>query len=137
VLNERQREIATKVLALLEEGKSLRGASKESGIDPSTVLRWTAADENFSQQYARARRIGYSLLAEEIVEIADDSTGDATVDEDGNVKQNNEFVNRARLRVDTRKWILAKMLPKVYGERVEHEHKGGITVQLTGPEARL
>jgi hypothetical protein len=39
--------------------------------------------------------------------------------------------------VDTRKWMLSKVLPKIYGDRVEHEHKGGITVQLTGPEARL
>ncbi len=31
--------------------------------------------------------------------------------------------------VDSRKWMLAKMLPKVFGEKVEHEHKGTLTLE--------
>jgi hypothetical protein len=37
---------------------------------------------------------------------------------------NMEHSLRSRMRIDTRKWILAKMLPKVYGERVEQHHTG-------------
>jgi hypothetical protein len=32
---------------------------------------------------------------------------------------NNEVVNRSKLRVDTRKWLMAKMKPKVYGDKVD------------------
>ena len=59
------------------------------------------------------------MLADELVEISDDSTNDTIVTEDGKVVTNQEVVARSRLRVDTRKWMLAKMLPKVYGEKLE------------------
>ena len=114
------------VLAALEAGKSLRAAAREINMHASSVLRWTERDNDFAQQYARAREVAYKMLADEIVEISDDASRDAIVDEDGNVKQNTEFVNRARLRVDTRKWILAKMLPKLYGDKVTHEVSGTI-----------
>ena len=53
-------------------------------------------------------------MLEEILEIADDSSGDAFIEQEGNRKMDNEFVQRSRLRVDTRKWILCKVLPKIY-----------------------
>ena len=128
MLNERQREIATKVLALLEEGKSLRSAATEVGeVTEAAIRQWRAADAEFASQYARAREIGYERLADEIIDLSDRPVGGIT----------SEGVQHARLQVDTRKWMLSKVLPKIYGDRVEHEHKGGITVQLTGPEARL
>jgi len=36
-----------------------------------------------------------------------------------------EHIQRARLRVDTRKWILSKMLPKVYGDKFQVGGDGG------------
>lgn len=125
------------VLDGLQAGKSLRASAAEAKVAASTVLDWAARDAAFGEQYARAREVGYKLLADEIIEIADDSSGDAVEDENGNIKQNAEFVNRARLRVDTRKWMLAKMLPKVYGERTEHAVTGGITVNLSRTENEL
>ena len=125
------------VLDGLQAGKSLRASAAEAKVAASTVLDWAARYAEFGEQYARAREVGYKLLADEIIEIADDSSGDAMVDEDGKVKQNAEFVNRARLRVDTRKWMLAKMLPKVYGERIEHQHRGDFKVEISPTEAKL
>jgi hypothetical protein len=56
-------------------------------------------------------------MADELIEIAD---ADCTVDG----KPDNALVQQARLRVDTRKWILSKMLPKRYGDRVTTEVTG-------------
>jgi hypothetical protein len=92
--------------------------------DPCTVLDWCEAHPEFGLQYARDRTTGYKLLADEIVDIADDQSRDTVVlrDEAGKVideVQNTEWINRSRLRVDTRKWLLSKVLPKVYGDRLE------------------
>lgn len=103
---------------MLAEGKSLRAAAKENGIAASTVLDWTQANAAFGEQYTLARQIGYQLLADELIEIADDSSGDVIETEDG-PKANAEFTARSRLRLDTRKWMLSKMLPKVYGDKLE------------------
>ena len=62
--------------------------------------------------------------AEEIIEISDDSSGDELTDEDGKTRINSEFVNRSRLRVDTRKWLMARMAPKKYGDKITQEVTG-------------
>lgn len=111
-------ETADKVLQGLSEGKSLRKACAGL-VDPSYLLRWTEENPEFGQQYTRVRARAYEMLADELVEISDDSTNDTIVTEDGKVVTNQEVVARSRLRVDTRKWMLAKMLPKVYGEKLE------------------
>lgn len=113
----------------------MRKAAKQCGVGVQTVLDWTEANAEFAGQYARARARGYQHLADEIIEISDDSSGDVIETENG-PRLDAEFVARSRLRVDSRKWMLAKMLPKVYGDKIEHEHKGGLTVTLqSGDEA--
>lgn len=116
--------IREEILRRLAAGESLRAICRDEGFPaPSTVLDWCAADTDFGERYARARITGYKLLAEEIIEIADDSTGDTTYSDSG-PKMDAEFVARSRLRVDTRKWLLAKMLPKVYGDKLAVEASG-------------
>ena len=113
----------------LAEGESLRAICRGEGMpSQATVLNW--ADEQvsihppFIEQYARARLLGYRALAEEIIEIADETGRDTYTDEDGNERTNHEVVARSRLRVDTRKWMLSKMLPKIYGDKIETTHTG-------------
>ena len=107
------------VCDLLAEGKSLRAACVDSGTSPVTILRWSKENTAFLEQYTRAREIGYKLLADEILEISDDSTGDTFTDADGNIRTDAERVARSKLRVDSRKWMLSKMLPKIYGDKLE------------------
>jgi hypothetical protein len=107
---------ANAICEAIAAGASLRKAAKAQGIDPSTVLKWEDANPDFAQQYARARADGYKLLADEIIEISDDSSRDIIETEHG-PKTDAEVVARSRLRVDSRKWMLSKMLPKIYGER--------------------
>jgi len=67
--------------------------------------------------------LGLDALAEEILEISDDGSNDwmERKRQDGSVETvlNSEHINRSRLRVDSRKWLLSKMAPKKYGDRIE------------------
>lgn len=92
------------VLAAIEHGKSLRQACLDVGYKASTFLDWVREDTKLGEQYARAREVQAHRFAEELVEIADDRSGDPA---------------RDRLRLDARKWIVSKMLPKVYGDKVD------------------
>ena len=103
-----------------------------------TVLRWLNENEEFRNQYARATEVQADLLADEMMEIADDTTGDVMMIRKGDEvveAENREFINRSRLRVDTRKWIASKLKPKKYGDRTAIDHGGEIAFkQITGME---
>ncbi|EKN6106416.1 DNA packaging protein [Yersinia enterocolitica] len=127
-------EVGEDICNLLMLGESLRSICKRPGMPAiRTVMYWLQRYDDFMQQYARAREIQAELLAEEIITIADDSSGDVIVDEDGKEQTNHERVARSRLRVDARKWYASKLAPKRYGERVQHDQKITIT-DLTDEE---
>lgn len=122
-------EVAAEICERLAMGDSLRKAcAANGGPDPATILRW-AESEPFAQQYAQARARGYQMLADEIIEISDDSAGDVVTDEDGNARTDAERVARSKLRVDSRKWMLSKMLPKIYGDKIEANLTGEIGIR--------
>lgn len=114
----------------LAEGMTLRQVCKSDDMPPeSTVRGWALNDVGgFAAHYARAREIGYHAMADELVEISDDGSNDYIEREieAGRMvtEYNGEHVARSRLRVDSRKWLLSKALPKIYGDKVA----------LTGPE---
>lgn len=93
----------------------------------STINLWRYRYSEFSTQYAQAKLKQADLLAEEILDISDDGTNDwmQTWGEDGEMgwKLNGEHVQRSRLRIDTRKFLASKLLPKQYGQHAE-EDKG-------------
>lgn len=119
-------DLAKEICSRLASGETLRAVCRDENMPPeSTVRKWALEDRNgFSAQYATAREIGYQSMADELLDIADDSSGDVSTDEDGNRKFNGEFASRSRLRVDTRKWLLSKALPKVYGDKITQEVTG-------------
>lgn len=89
-----------------------------------TINLWRAQHENFSTLYAQAKLRQADLLAEECLEIADDDSRDVKINpETGDEYLNTEFVARSRLRIDTRKWLAAKLLPKQYGKAAEEKPK--------------
>jgi len=108
------------------EGESLRSICRDDAMPAlSTVFRWLVGDREFQEQYARAMDARAMLLAEEILEISDDSSGDAVTDpETGAIRMDAEFVARSRLRVDSRKWLAARMSPRKYGDKITQEHTG-------------
>lgn len=65
--------------------------------------------------------------ADEITDICDDGTNDWMIVKRGGEDvevENKEVVNRSRLRVDTRKWLMSKIAPKKYAERIQQEISG-------------
>lgn len=91
--------------------------------DPDTIRMWRLEKDDFSGQYAKAKLAQADILAEDCLDIADDDSGDLRMTKDGDEVFNGEFAARSRLRVDTRKWLASKLIPKVYGDRLELEKK--------------
>jgi len=89
--------------------------------EPSTINAWRWEKQDFSVQYTKAKLQQAELLAEETLDIADDTSQDIKLNALGDEVCNTEFVNRSRLRVDTRKWLTSKLLPKIYGELAKGE----------------
>ena len=106
-------------------GKSSRAMCIELEISQPTLWKWLNEDEEFSKQYARAKELGHDYMAEEIIDIADDSGHDIQKRDDGSTYVDNEAVQRSRLRVDARKWYLSKLAPKKYGDKATVELQGG------------
>mgnify|MGYP000007485902 CR=1 FL=1 len=102
------------------QGDSLRTICKRDGMPSITsVFRWLGDEANqaFRDQYAQAREVQADVLAEQTIDIADDSSGDETTDADGNPRFNAEYAARSRLRIDARKWFASKLAPKKYGDK--------------------
>jgi hypothetical protein len=113
--------VASAICETLAAGMSLRKLCAQPAMPSmTTVMRWLADETKpeFRLHYAHAREAQADLLAAEILAIADDSSGDIIIDKDGRTRVNNEFIARARLRVDSRKWLASKMVPKKYGNRI-------------------
>lgn len=128
------RAIADLICKRIASGMSLRQACADEDIPPaSTVRGWVVDDiDGFAERYTRARMLLAEHWADELVEIADDSSRDMVLTKEGE-KLDSEHVQRSRLRVDTRKWIIARMLPKVYGDKIDLNHG----VQPDNPLATL
>lgn len=101
-------------------GKSSVEICEGAGINKDTMWAWMAEDKDFSDRYAKAKRTCAQMYADEIIQIADKTDNDFTETQDGKIVPDYELVARSRLRIDTRKWIASKLIPKVYGERVVH-----------------
>ena len=70
-------------------------------------------------QYARAKELGLISWEEKLREIARNEKRDLIPDGKGGFKSDNTAVNRDRLIIDTDKWLMSKMLPGLYGDKVE------------------
>ena len=112
--------IAQEILELLADGQTLLAICKDERFPTdATVRRWALdLDHIFSSQYTRAREIGYHNMADEIVEIGNE------------VHESSDAVARARLRVETRKWLLSKALPKIYGDKLALTDADGGTLKV-------
>lgn len=114
---------------IANSSKSLRTISIEFNVPLRTLLDWLSVNKEFSQQYAQAKEQQADFLAEEMLEIADETSDDTIYTDKGPI-ENREWINRSRLRVDTRKWIASKLKPKKYADRVDLT-SGGDKLQPT------
>lgn len=130
-------ELADAILVRIADGESLRSICNDPEM-PSrpTVYSWVLDNKDgFFDRYARAREMQAHALVDDCVEVADDGINDWMERNDPNnpgYAANGEHMQRSRLRVDTRKWTAARILPKVYGDRVQTDvnHSGAVTQRV-------
>lgn len=132
-------ERAEAICNMIAEGMSLRQIAAVDGMpDKTTVLRWLSQHETFRAQYARAREVQAEHFSDEILEISDDGSND-WMERSGPDGQkvtvlNGEHVQRSRLRVDSRKWLMSKLAPKKYGDKLQHsgaDGEGPVKMEIT------
>jgi hypothetical protein len=116
-------QLASAICEALVEGRSLRSICTDDDMPgKSTVFRWLAEHAEFRVLYARAREVQADTLFDETLEIADDARNDwmeRRTQKDASWVANGENIQRSKLRIDTRKWFVAKLSPKKYGDKVE------------------
>lgn len=114
----------------MAEGETLNEISRSENMPaPSTVRGWVMDDrDGFSARYARARELQAETWADEIVEISDNGLNDwvERTNQGGKAETvlDHEHVTRSRLRVDSRKWLLSKLRPGQYGDKLQHTGAG-------------
>lgn len=86
-----------------------------------TIFEWRANNAEFSEMYANAKRTQIECYINDIIEISDNTTKDRIVNEKGNEVTDTTSILRARLMVDTRKWLASKLVPKLYGDNSRTE----------------
>ena len=134
-------DLADRLCAELADGRSLRSVCLADDMpSKATVFNWLRTIPEFLDQYTRAKEEAADSLADDIVDIADERDGKAIMADGAEVAVvfDSTAVARNRLRVDSRKWIAAKLKPKKYGDKVEvdNKHSGvvGITILTAVPE---
>jgi hypothetical protein len=117
---EEEQQIVDKVCDIIRNGNSLRKACKELKINCDQFYKYIDNDETGQrkEQYTRATDERVEVMADEILEISDDSSRDTISTEKGDIPDN-EWINRSRLRVDARKWLMSKMRPSKYGDKLD------------------
>ena len=106
-------EVADVICERIAAGESLRGICKSDNLPADrTIWKWLADFQDFAEQYTAARARQADTYADELVQIADEKP---PVLENGGTDSG--FIADKRLRIDARKWVASKLLPKKYGER--------------------
>lgn len=115
-------EVAADICAHIASNKSLTSYCRQSGKPGlTTVFNWLAKHPEFVNLYAHARETQADMSADEIVEIADTEPDP----------------NKARVRIDARKWTAAKLKPKKYGDRLTLDGDLKVTMTDEQLDARL
>lgn len=122
-------ELADRFCELISNGNSLRTACTDSDMPaPATIFKWMREHEDFLKQYEKATQERTEAMAEELLDIVDDGSNDYMMrtGKDGSEswQLNGENIQRSRLRADTRKWLMAKMKPKKYGDKIDMTTNG-------------
>lgn len=120
------------VCSEIEKGRALRNVLKNDGMpSTSTFYDWLDNDDVKSKQYARATSVRADIIFDDILSIADENTNDTYINDNGIEVVNNDVIQRSRLRIDSRKWVLSRLNPKKYGDKTIHSGDADNPIQTT------
>ena len=108
---EKEKIVKDIVIQIKLENKSVRAVFSDDNVNKPCINRdtfydWINNNKEFSDQYARAKEDRAEAIFEEILSISDDTMMDMVE------------VQQARLKIDARKWMLGKMMPHKYSDKI-------------------
>jgi len=117
------------IISEIESGKSLISALRTNGApSTSTFYIWleekdqdgvkTLEAEEKSKRYACACEARELMMLDEILEIADDQEDDIIIDGEKEYTNHN-VIQRSKVRIEARQWVLGKLRPEKYGNKVD------------------
>lgn len=95
----------------------------------STIYKWLA-DGNypvFVEMYTRAKAAQAEYMRDSMLKIVDDGTNDYMTIQKGDQSYNvedREVTSRSKLRFEARKWLMAKLNARVYGDKIDVTTQG-------------
>ena len=107
----------------LRAGESLLRISKDPKMPSQRTLSdWVARNHlGFAEKFLEAKRISAHFLAEKALDEAYNAADDFYLDDEGRPVFDGHHVQRSKLIIDTIKWEVSKMLPRIYGDKVTQE----------------
>lgn len=125
--------LGARVCELLMQNHTLRQIEARDDMPTrQTICNWLAKHEAFFDQYVRAREVQTLLDEDEIQELAEDSRNDWVERERKGqlvTELDREHLERTRLRIDTKKWLMGKRNAKRFGKSVAVTGKDGGAVK--------
>jgi hypothetical protein len=115
---ERERKFNLIIKEIESKGKGLNTACKENGLNPNSFFNMIDKDAQLLKQYTRALELKADVIAERIILNSHNRANDFYTDSEGNQKPNPVAVQRDRLMLDADKWLLSKIAPKKYGDKL-------------------
>ena len=82
----------------------------------ATVIRWMAENADFATKCARAREFQSDVMDDLILDTANACTS--------------ETAQADKVKIAAYQWRASKLAPKKYGDKLELEHSGNVTVQV-------
>lgn len=89
------------------------------------IFRWLVKHPEFTDMYSRARKAQIEVLIDQVMQLVTDTSKD-WVRKQGEICADHDHISRVRLQIDSIKWLATKLLPKVYGDKIQTEHTGSI-----------
>lgn len=113
----------------------IRAICKKNDVSVSTWQRWLDERKELQEQYARAKEMQADGIFGEILQIADECREGVKVKTTGEGEyakvetQTGDMVERSKLQVDARKWVVARLAPKKYGDKIETTLAGSVEIR--------
>jgi len=128
-------ELAELVPQFMSDGLSMRQACIKAGMTAQTFLRAVDASPGLAERYAQARTALLDAMVDQILTLAD-----APVPLLDNGATDPGLVRQRQLQIDARRWVLSKLAPNKYGDRLDvsvSDNRISITGALQAAQSRL